>query len=350
MKQSDNAGQAVTFWLPELLSPLQSEEGAALIKSLSLPYLQALFSKADVFPAKKASFHEQASYLFHQPELLPVASTMAATHIADYDFNAFWLRVEPLQMVPDRDTLVLIPPQDLAITDTESKALIEAFNAHFEQDRVQLEYGSPTDWYLRIAQPIDIQTVPLEKAAYQSVNERYPQGNAATYWHQLMNEVQMLFYTHPVNEARREKGWPEINSIWIWGEGQISADRVQPRENATIWSTHPYLRGMARLTQSQAFKAPKNYQAWAESLNKGQVQHHLIHLEPPYQTLQNSTGQEWQSFLLELEEQWFAGLLEALQQQEITSLFIDLGNQKRYYLTPKHLKRFWRFKKALTKV
>lgn len=350
MRQLDDAGQAVTFWLPELLRPLQSEEGAALIKSLALPHLQTLLSKADVFSAQTASFHEQASYLFHQPHCLPVASTMAATQIADYDSNAFWLRVEPLQMVPDRDTLVLIPPQDLAITEAESRALIETFNAHFEQDRVQLEYGSSLDWYLRIAQPIDIQTVPLEQAAYQSVNELYPQGNAATYWHQMMNEVQMLFYTHPVNEARREKGWPEINSIWIWGEGRVSANKIQMREDATIWSAHPYLHGMAHLTNASAFEAPKTYQAWMESIDRKQTQHHLIHLEPPYETLQNSTEQAWQSFLLELESEWFARLISALKQQEITSLFLDLGNQKRYYLTPKHMKRFWRLKKSLTKV
>ena len=350
MTQSDNVGQAVTFWLPELLSPIQSAEGSALIKSVALPHLQTLLSKADVFSAKKATFHQKASYLFHQPDCLPVASTMAATQIADYDSNAFWLRVEPLQMVPDRDTLVLIPPQDLAITEAESKALIDSFNAHFESDRVQLEYGSSQDWYLRIAQPIDIQTVPLEQASYQSVNELYPQGNAATYWHQMMNEVQMLFYTHPVNEARREKGWPEINSIWIWGEGQLKVDRLNPRDNACIWSAHPYLQGMAQLTNASAFETPKNYQAWTELADKTQNQHHLIHLEPPYQTLQNSTEQEWQSCLLELEEQWFSGLLMALGQKEITSLFIDLGNQKRYYLTPRHMKRFWRFKKSLTKV
>ncbi|MDG4812811.1 hypothetical protein P8629_07310 [Hydrogenovibrio sp. 3SP14C1] len=350
MRESDNAGQAVTFWLPELLIPLQSEEGSALIKPLSLPNLQTLLSKADVFSAKKSSFHQQASYLFHQPHSLPVASTMAANQIADYDPSAFWLRVEPLQMVPDRDTLVLIPPQDLAITEEESKALIDSFNAHFEQDRVQLEYGSSQDWYLRVAQPIDIQTVPLAQAAYQSVNELYPQGNAATYWHQMMNEVQMLFYTHPVNEARREKGWPEINSIWIWGEGQITSDMLQPRENAVIWSAHPYLQGMGQLTNASSFEVPKNYQAWTKLIDKKQNKHHLIHLEPPYQTLQNSTEQAWQDFLLELEEAWFSGLLNAVRQQEITSLFIDLGNQKRYHLTSKHMKRFWRFKKSLTKV
>ena len=35
----------------------------------------------------------------------------------------------------------------------------------------------------------------------------------------LLNEAQMLFYTHPVNDARGARGLPLANGLWISGSG-----------------------------------------------------------------------------------------------------------------------------------
>ncbi len=343
--------KSVTLWLPELLVPLSSTDLPETdVKALHVPALRTLLSRADAFPAKTQTFHETASYLFHQTQTLPVASVMASVQLPDYDADAFWLRAEPCQVVPDRDTLVMIPPGDLAVTETESKALLEAFNAHFAEDGVQLEYAGATDWYLRIAQPVDLQSTPLSRAAYQNINPHYPKGNAAGYWHQLMNETQMLFFTHPVNETRRERGWPEINSLWFWGEGRLAADQVELRPQAKIWSQDAYLQGLANLTQADYSTQPKSYQAWSESAlsTKGGFAHHLLHLTMP--TAGQQTQNEWLAGLQTLEKAWFEPLLLAVKNQDIDSLFIDVGLPKRYHLKPKHLRRFWRRKKSLARL
>lgn len=345
---------AVTLWVPGLLNPLRLKEAHQNLTDLALPNLKRLLAKGDRFVAKPQSSFAQASYLFHQKSMLSPAPVMASVDINEVDNSVFWLRVDPVQMIADRDSLVLVPGSDLGITEQESKALLKAFNAHFAQDSVLLEYGSRTGWYLRMKQPVDLQTHLLESVAYQPVNERYPAGNAASYWRQLLNETQMLFYTHPVNESRREQGLPEINSVWVWGEGALSMKQITTRPTAKIWSENTYLKGLAKIAQAQQVAAPQSYQAWlnaqtAVDLNSVEVTHHLIRLDAIADSLDALQQSEWIEVLLRLESDWFKPLLQALKERQIDSLLLDFGNGFRYHLKPAHLKRFWRLNKPLDK-
>lgn len=348
--------QAVTLWIPGLLNALRVKEAQSSLKTLKLPGLQTLLAKADRFAVKPQSFYEQASFLYHQPSCLPIAATKACAELDGFDPNHFWLSVDPVQMIPDRDTLVLVPGENLQITEQESKALLQTFNAHFAEDKVELIWASSQHWYLSIVQPVDIQTTDIEKLAYQSVNEFYPKGNAGQYWRQLLNETQMLFYTHPVNDARREKGWPEINSIWVWGEGKIEAEKILIRSDASIHSNNAYLQGMATLSQSQYCGEPESHQAWLNQIERfsaeqnNEINKHFICLNSISDNLHNLQLEEWVSLLQQLEQNWFAPLVQALKSGDIESLLLDLGQEYRVHLKPSHLKRFWRFKKPLSRL
>jgi len=347
---------AVTLSVPDLLNPLRIKEANSSLANLKLPALQTLLSKGDVFSAKAQNAYEIASYLFHQPKACAYASVMAAAEIVDYDQSIYWLRIDPVQMIADRDSLVLIPSEDLAITEVESKALLDAFNQYFEQDKVCLEYGSARHWYLRMAHPVDIKTHVLESVAYKPVGECYPDGNAAVYWRKMMNEAQMLFFSHPVNEARRESGLPEINSIWIWGEGLLKDSDIVSRPNAMISSDNLYLRGLARLAGSQLAGSPETYQTWTDSVKAKsdtgslEISQHLIQLDPISDALGHMQQSEWLAVLEQLEQQWLTPLIQALKNKEIDSLLLDFGSGARYHLKPMHLKRFWRLKRSLTTI
>lgn len=346
---------AVTLWVPDLLNPLRIKEASEALSSLKLPVLQSLLAKADRFPAKSQALDEQASYLFHQPKALAKASIIASIEFEDYDPTLFWLRVDPVQMIADRDSLVLIPGADLGITETESRALLDAFNQHFSQDQVTLEYASTTAWYMNIQQSVDIETHSIESVAYQPVNERYPSGNAASYWRQLLNETQMLFYAHPVNESRRERGYPEINSVWVWGEGILDQSAVVVRKDAMIWSNNAYLKGLAKVSKAQQRPSPQSYQAWLDNQAllepfDSKINHHLIRLDDVSDSLSLMQQADWLSALQALEEQWLRPLQQALKNQQIGSLLLDFGNTYRYHLKPGHLRRFWRLKKPLSQL
>ncbi|HIE40585.1 MAG TPA: hypothetical protein EYP76_04050 [Thiomicrorhabdus sp.] len=257
---------ALTLSIPELLNPLRVKEANVALGALKLPALQTLVAKSDRFATKPQTSYALSNYLFHQPSLrehnAALASVMAAVEIERYDSSVYWLRVDPVQMIADRDSLVLIPNQDLAISEAESQALLSAFNLHFAQDKVVLEYGTAQNWYLRMAFPVDLKTHTLDSVAYQPVDDRYPSGNAANYWRKMINETQMLFFSHPVNEARREAGLPEINSIWLWGEGQLNQDAIVARPEAAVWSSNVYLQGLATLAHSAVVAPPETYSDW----------------------------------------------------------------------------------------
>lgn len=336
---------AVTLWLSDLATVV-SRETKTELHALKLPALQSLLAKSDRFTANETSFYARGSYLYHQKSMLPVAATMAALQF-NQQTEDFWIRVEPVQMVADRDSLVMMPPQTLAMTDAELQALFDQFNQHFKQDGVQLEWGSHRDWYCRLPQVIDLKTTPLMDAEYQNVSDLYPQGAVARYWHQLMNEAQMLFYTHPVNEARRQNGQPEINSVWFWGEGQLLASEAVLRPDASLWTDDLYLKSVGHVAQSSVRHAVKSHQAWLEYTEKEATKVSESHLIQQDILSLSDNSHSLAELLMQLEQDWFAPLLEQLQQHKIHSLLLDFGGAQRYHLTPKHLKRFWRLRKPL---
>jgi len=338
--------KAITLWIPDFLNKQRIAESEQAWLDLELPALRTLLKKADLFPAqtlKSRDFFATASNLFHQSVTFPVAATMAKALINDFDNTLFWLKIDPVQMIPDRDTLVLIPGVDLQITEAEAKALIEAFNLHFEQDKVAIEYGSPTNWFLSVKQSVDLQTTSLSDASYQPLHDKYPTGHAAQYWRQLLNEASMLFYTHPVNENRRSQGLSEINGVWLWGEGVLSALDIQPREKAVIGSEDVYLKGLADLTGAQNTPFPETLQACLDSEQPQQ----LIMPNRLNEDLDKLTQAGWIEAVKWLEADWMVPLLSAVKNQQIHSLLLELGDGNRYHIEPKHLNRFWRFKNRI---
>lgn len=344
--------EAVTLWAPELLNKLRVQEAQERLKNLDLPGLQTILAKADRFGVKPQSFYEQASYLFHQPQCLPIAATKASVEVDQFESSHFWLSVDPVQMIPDRDSLVLISADSLHISEQESKALLETFNSHFAEDKVELIWASANRWYLNIVQPVDLRTHSLDEVNRKPINDFYPNGHAAQYWRQLINEAQMLFYMHPVNEERRSKGWPEINSVWAWGEGKLDEQTIVKREDAAIWSSDIYLKGIAKQTSSQVNQTPGTYQAWSNEAAKQEesVSKHFIHLDWAANQLDNLELEEWIELLEHLEREWFSPLVMASKSGEINSLLLDLGCEYRCHLKSNHLNRFWRWHKSLDKV
>lgn len=348
---SETATKSITLWIPQLLHSSRIKEAQEQLKIIKLPWLSRLLAKADSLPMKaNQSFYQTASYLFHQPATLPIAATLAMAELYDADEHLFWLKIDPVQLIADRDSLVLVPAKDLGITEAESQALLEAFNQHFAEDSVQLAYASPTSWYLSIVQSVDIQTVSIEDLSYKPLNDAMPKGNAATYWKKLINETQMLFFSHPVNEARREKNMPEINSIWPWGEGMFAEDKIKFREQASIHSNNLYLKGIAyKTTPTPCFQLKSAQGGSLKQALESNTEHDLICLDNISDSLEQLSEQQWLDCLLQLDKDYFEPLYQQLKQGKINSLLLDLGLNERYHLVPKHLNRFWRLNKQIHK-
>jgi hypothetical protein len=113
--------------------------------------------------------------------------------------------------------LVLTDPRQLMIDEQTSRALFESALPLFEELGYALRFGDARYWFVRIDAWQALRTTTPDMATGHNVDVWLPSGEHAREWRKLHNEVQMLWHTHPINEAREAKGQPRINALWLWG-------------------------------------------------------------------------------------------------------------------------------------
>jgi len=326
--------QALTLWVSPALAAADVADISHTLNKKRLASWHRLLAKGDLVPQQPKDVYAKAAYLMHQKQMPGIAATEASYQVLGFSEEDFWLKVTPVHLRPDRDTLVLIPEDDLQISAEEAKSLKFAFNQHFETESISLE-GTDQAWFLRLPQAIDFHSETLDCLKYASLQDRYPKGASAGYWRRLMNEAQMLFHEHKVNQQRRAEGRLEINSVWIWGEGKLNLDAIQPRKEAHIWSEHPYLKGLAKLTQAYQSPQVTDYKHWQNQVDCLHSRHHLLQVSPP--VISNATEYlEW------LEDCWFSPIAAGLAANQLHSVYIDFDYNLGWLLEPSFLKRFWR--------
>ena len=119
--------------------------------------------------------------------------------------------------------MVLHDPAQLQLDDTESRALCASIAPLLLDDALELGYQAPERWLLRGALVADLRCAALERVIGQPVHDWLAQGPTAQRWRTLQAEIEMLLYTHPVNEARNALGKVSVNAVWLHGAGSLAA-------------------------------------------------------------------------------------------------------------------------------
>ena len=104
----------------------------------------------------------------------------------------------------------------------ESQALMAALAPLCAEDGIQLVYETPTRWRAEGECFRDLPSASLDRVLGRRIDPWLPAASGPPAQRQLlrlMNEAQMLFYTHPVNDARGARGLPLANGLWISGSG-----------------------------------------------------------------------------------------------------------------------------------
>ena len=112
-------------------------------------------------------------------------------------------------------------PRSLRLETAESKALQKAMAPYFLEDGLVLHYWQADTWLVRGDVLRDLPTASLERVRGQSVDAWLPRTAAARVVRRLQNEMQMLLYTHALNDARAARGVPVVNSFWLSGTGNL---------------------------------------------------------------------------------------------------------------------------------
>jgi len=252
-----------------------------------------------------------------------------------------WLRADPVHFKADIDHAILLDCNRLAIREDEAQALVESFNNHFCDDGIELVIGHRNRWYLSFKKLIDIQTTFLQDAVGRNVNHFLPTGSDALNWRRLLNETQMLFHTHEVNVERESKGQITINSLWLWGEGQV----LQSAEN-TDWnwlmSNEATANGLALRSGIQRVALTKAGDELILPEGNG-----IIVLDQLIGPASYGDVQAWVDEVEVMCEQWFVNWHGFLKKKIINELELYSADGSLFKLTASSLMKFWRRKKPI---
>lgn len=123
--------------------------------------------------------------------------------------------VTPCHWAVGIDNIRLENPADLQLTDVESRALFLAVEPYFVEDGMTLTYQSALIWHASSPLFNDLPLASLDRAIGRNVNVWQPPAAQSKSIRRLQNEMQMLLYTHPINESREACGLPTVNSFWL---------------------------------------------------------------------------------------------------------------------------------------
>ncbi|HEU0233522.1 MAG TPA: hypothetical protein VFQ94_00115 [Gallionella sp.] len=262
-----------------------------------------------------------------------------------------WLRADPVHLRLQRDQLVLLP--DVEVSADEAGQLCATLNEYFAGQGMEFFAPHLQRWYMRVDRLPDIETVPLMQVAGCNVRGLLPKGAEAGRWHRIFNEIQMLLFAHPVNEAREARGELPVNSLWLWGGGT----NVPPRKTYDCVSSDEVLAGMFAAAAGIPFSSwPEQ---WHDSLtlalSRGErgfssEGRQLLVWTGLRSALQRGDLDVWRAALQEFETGYVQPLWQALRAGKISQLQVDIlgGDRVRHLLlTRADTWAFWRRAKSL---
>lgn len=197
------------------------------------PHLHRLLRK--LAPASRLEGDEYALSMPHERVLaaslgwgglpdgaLPWAAWQAQAHGISPETQP-WGLLTPCHWLMGRETLTLLDPEDLQLNEADSRTLLETLRPWFEEEGWTLVYGTPTCWYAGHPSLASLPTASLDRVIGRNPDVWMPDHPQARLIRRLQNEVQMLMYQHPLNEARADQGQLTVNSFWLSATGVLPA-------------------------------------------------------------------------------------------------------------------------------
>ena len=151
-----------------------------------------------------------------------------AAHEADDTQGRAWAWVTPCHWVMGREHATLTDIALLRLTPDESSTLRAAMQPYFETEGITLHPGRAEGlerWLAEGEVFRHLPTASLDRVLGRNVDAWLPDSKTAPSLRRLQNEMQMLLYTHPLNDARTARHLPTVNSFWLSGTGALPAVR-----------------------------------------------------------------------------------------------------------------------------
>ena len=248
----------------------------------------------------------------------------------------YWLRADPVHLRVMRDRIVLADSSVLDLSQREADELCADIARHFGAAFSPVAWHAQR-WYLPFAAPLRLATTPLSIATGRDIDPLLPDGADAMHYRTLLNELQMLLFDHPLNQARAARGELAVNSLWLWGGGVLPA---RPENAWTVYADDAEVRALARFGTADVHAGAGEFSA--DLLRE----HTLIVLDQLRAGGQYGDAHGWREAIAGLERDWFAPLLAALRHAGSVRL-LDPVHGQALTVARADLWKVWRRPRAL---
>ncbi|WP_292965229.1 hypothetical protein [Nitrosomonas sp.] len=252
----------------------------------------------------------------------------------------YWLRADPVYLRIENNHILLGDSHILNISLKEANSLADSINKLLSDDGAALLPLHPNRWYLKCNEIPDLKTFLLSEAAGKNINNLLPQGKNSRSWNSRINEIQMIFYEHPINQAREMRGELPINSLWVWGGG-VRPAKIHSTYDS-VWGNNLFTRALAEAGGGMHHPLPKDADALLN--HSSNVGRQLIVLDDLQKYAQYRDAYSWRNELVNLEKNWFLPLLQALRKKKIRQLKLTAVNEnatRDFVVTPGDFWKFW---------
>lgn len=116
-------------------------------------------------------------------------------------------------------TMRQLPMRDL--DGAESDSLLAAMQPFFAQDGIALHPFEAGRWLAHGTVFGGLRSAAPDRVLGRNLSPWMPTAAQAGSLIRLVSEMQMLLYTHPINDARERRGAPPVNAIWFSGTGAL---------------------------------------------------------------------------------------------------------------------------------
>ena len=249
--------------LPALLDRLQAEPVWECDEySYSTPHEHKL-AEALAWP-QDLRLDGQMPWAAHTARLLGVATKLPMA----------WGLVTLCHWQIHADHVTMAHPAELALKPEEAHSLCESMQPWFAEEGLHLvelpvDKSGIVQWLAHGRMLENLRTASLDRVCGRNVESWMPTSTRATTsptaaraapLQRLQSEMQMLLYTHPVNERRMAHNELPVNSFWVSGAGILPTEVPVLPEAEDALQPH-LLRQLATAAQRE------DWQAWLTAWN-----------------------------------------------------------------------------------
>lgn len=315
-----------------IFTDLYFAEGAASAQSVpALPALSALLTRGEV-----PDHGDWRNWMLQQVSgqrlpRVPVASISRVGVLREQARDGLaqeWWLATPVHLDAGL-TNIRMSAQPVELSSDEWQVVVRDFNQLFAADDFHLSVATRCAAFLTTSTSIDASTTDPMRVLGQGIEPALPGGPAGKVLRRLMTSIQMWLHEHPVNEARRQRGEPEANAVWLWGGGAVPQSfpaRALPR----LVSADSYLTGLWWLMKQRAEHLAESF----DTLSADDCETAIVSLEC-------MGTPRLAERLEEIDRRWMAPAQRALRTGRLQSLVLHL-NDRLFRVHRLHAFQFWR--------